>query len=294
MKTKVFISWSGERSKKVAEVFAKWTQQIIQNSTTFFSPDDIAKGSLWFDEIARNLNEGSIGLIFLTADNKDNPWILFEAGGLSKGLSSARVCSILIDIKPEEVTGPLSKFQLTKFQQDDILKLFKTINETLNEDKLADEILQDTFDDTWKKYDLLLKQSLNETESSNTQPPKRSTDDITKEILDIVRAIRKNTDYLPFDSDIRGSKDMLKGIDEDFCRWSYTCRIDADLWDDFRGNLTRIIPSIRVTPLLTRGRDIGNYYDIKFSDKSKRNADIFVWFFKEFDEKHPGKCTMCD
>ena len=40
---KVFISWSGELSKNIAEVIKKWLPCIIQSVEVFFSPDDIEK-----------------------------------------------------------------------------------------------------------------------------------------------------------------------------------------------------------------------------------------------------------
>lgn len=38
---KVFVSWSGELSKKIAEELKKWIPCIIQSATVFYSSEDI-------------------------------------------------------------------------------------------------------------------------------------------------------------------------------------------------------------------------------------------------------------
>jgi hypothetical protein len=39
---KVFISWSGEQSKEIAEAFRNWLPGVLQAEKPYFSPDDIA------------------------------------------------------------------------------------------------------------------------------------------------------------------------------------------------------------------------------------------------------------
>ena len=39
---KVFISWSGERSKKIAKALKKWIKNVIQSVEPFVSSEDIA------------------------------------------------------------------------------------------------------------------------------------------------------------------------------------------------------------------------------------------------------------
>lgn len=40
---KIFVSWSGELSRQIAEVLKKWIPCIIQSVEVFFSPEDIKK-----------------------------------------------------------------------------------------------------------------------------------------------------------------------------------------------------------------------------------------------------------
>lgn len=70
---KVFLSWSGDRSKAVAELLDEWIQCVIQAVDPWMSSKDIDRGSLWFSEITDQLQNTSIGIICLTQDNKNKP-----------------------------------------------------------------------------------------------------------------------------------------------------------------------------------------------------------------------------
>ena len=48
------------------------------------SDEDIDKGAVWFGEIYKALDASKFGVIALTAEKQDAPWVLFEAGALTK------------------------------------------------------------------------------------------------------------------------------------------------------------------------------------------------------------------
>ncbi|WP_417071157.1 hypothetical protein [Niveibacterium terrae] len=95
---KVFLSWSGQSSKEVANLLSDWLCCVIQASRPWISTRDLDRGSLWFGEINDQLKDTTVGIICLTQENKTRPWILFEAGALAKGLSTSRVCTLLVDL----------------------------------------------------------------------------------------------------------------------------------------------------------------------------------------------------
>tara|TARA_R110000737_G_scaffold288127_1_gene294688 strand:- start:19 stop:813 length:795 start_codon:yes stop_codon:yes gene_type:complete len=123
---KIFISWSGNKSKDIATFLKSWIEQIIQATDPWISVD-IDKGKKWNGEIINELAESRVGIICLTRDNLNSPWILFEAGALSKA-SDSYVCTFLADVNPTDLIGPLSIFQATKFNKEDIFKLLTSIN----------------------------------------------------------------------------------------------------------------------------------------------------------------------
>jgi len=87
----VFISWSGEKSKEIASVFERWIPSVIQTVKTYFSPDDTEKWARWANTISEKLKESDFALVCLTNENLESPWLLFEAGALSKNNDKGKV-----------------------------------------------------------------------------------------------------------------------------------------------------------------------------------------------------------
>ena len=82
--TNVFISWSGQQSEEIAEELRNWIPSVLQFAKPYYTPNDIEKGAKWSSEVSQKLSECNVGIVCLTKDNFAKPWILFEAGALSK------------------------------------------------------------------------------------------------------------------------------------------------------------------------------------------------------------------
>lgn len=181
---KVFISWSGELSKSVAEHLKKWIPCIIQSIDVFFSPEDIEKGENWDSKITQVLSECNYGIICLTPQNVSAPWINFEAGAIAKSLDS-RVSCLMANIKPSDIKGPLSRYQATKLEEKDFFRLISEINKATDH-PLDESRLSNAFDAMWPQ----LNQNLTETLSIDADtPPKELEDDPIEEILQLLRKV---------------------------------------------------------------------------------------------------------
>jgi hypothetical protein len=44
---KIFISWSGDLSRKVAELLSTWLEDVLQGTKAWRSEADIDKGKIW-------------------------------------------------------------------------------------------------------------------------------------------------------------------------------------------------------------------------------------------------------
>src|SRR5438128_12519610 len=109
---KLFISWSGNRSKSIADALRRWIPDVIQTVEPWMSATDIEAGARWNREIDNQLRETQYGIICLTKENQTAPWILFEAGAIAKTIDDAFVCPYLINLDPAEISqGPLTQFQ---------------------------------------------------------------------------------------------------------------------------------------------------------------------------------------
>jgi hypothetical protein len=189
----IFISWSGHRSKFVAESLREWLPKVIQSLNPWISSSDVTKGSRWQIEIAQKLEKSNFGIICLTPENMNEPWILFESGALSKTLGSSRVCPLLIELTPTDITGPLSQFQLTKLTKDDFFSLLKNINKEMGEISLPEERINETFEKWWPDLSNILKKPPTEQTKHN---PKRSDRNILEEILYLSREATKHPELI--------------------------------------------------------------------------------------------------
>ena len=145
---KLFISWSGEFSQRVAEKLRIWIPTIIQSVEVFYSPKDIAKGENWSNRLFEELDNCSFGIVCLTPENVAAPWIHFEAGALSASLK-ARISAIMLSVSPSDVKGPLAHYQNTAFNREDFFRLFQSINDSCDT-PLKAEILSNAFDHAWE------------------------------------------------------------------------------------------------------------------------------------------------
>lgn len=143
---KVFISWSGNKSHKVALVFREWLPSVIQSLEPYVSSEDIDKGARWSTDIAKELEDSTFGILCVTKDNLHAPWLSFEAGALSKTMDKSFVTPFLFDIKRSEVNGPILQFQSTIFEKNDIKKLINTLNKACGEMGITETMLDKAFE----------------------------------------------------------------------------------------------------------------------------------------------------
>ena len=154
---KVFLSWSGEQSRQVAEALRDWLPNVIQSIVPFMSEEDIDKGTRGYQEIAQQLNDSKVGIICLTRENINKPWINFEAGAISKTVEDTYVCPYLYKLEPTDLTGPLSQFQATMSDYEDTKRLLLTINKANEKLLISENKLEAAFNKWWADYEDTLK-----------------------------------------------------------------------------------------------------------------------------------------
>lgn len=182
----VFISWSGERSRLVAEKLRGWLPRVVQAAKPWMSDADIEKGSRGISELTKVLYNTKVGIVCLTPENLGTPWLLFEAGALSKAVDDRnRLCTYLLDgLKPENIRQPLGMFQATEPTKEDTRKLVRTINRSVSDDPLSEEVLRDIFEAMWPALEKTLH---NLPHAEAIKPVRRSTEDMLAEILELLR-----------------------------------------------------------------------------------------------------------
>lgn len=194
----VFISWSGKRSRWAAQSLRDWLPLVLQSVKPWMSEEDIQKGSRGLDEIGRALEGIRIGVICLTPDNLSAPWILYEAGALSKTLDAkTRVCTYLLGgLRPQDVKPPLGMFQASVADKDDTRRFVDAINRALDAEPVPKSNLDALFEAVWP---LLEKQLAVLPSPDQLIDSTRSLDDMVAEVLDLTRAAanrRKDSEWM--------------------------------------------------------------------------------------------------
>jgi len=176
MSTQIFISWSGDLSHTVAALLHEWIPTVLQTAEPFLSSTDIEKGSRWSYHVAKKLEECGFGIIVLTKNNLTAPWILFEAGALSKMVGRGQVSSLLIGVDVVDVKQPLSQFQNTIFSRDDCFKLISSINKTASA-PLRDDVLLRTFGALWPDLEASVLKAIED--AGNSEPIEAAIDEVS-------------------------------------------------------------------------------------------------------------------
>ncbi|MGV9659162.1 hypothetical protein ACWDR5_19645 [Streptomyces koyangensis] len=186
---KVFLSWSGERSRKVAEALKYWIPDVIQEIDPWVSSQDIAKGGKGIEEITHELAATDFGIICVTPENEASRWINLEAGSLAKQFRIAHVAPFLIDMKIADLTGPLSKFQATVGEsREDVRKLIGDMNRASSGRTVAEDRLQRAFTRSWPELEQALKEVRRAPLSDGGRNSiQRSEAEVLEEILLLVR-----------------------------------------------------------------------------------------------------------
>ncbi|ARU43557.1 hypothetical protein CCB81_05055 [Armatimonadetes bacterium Uphvl-Ar2] len=183
---KVFISWSGEETRRIAEALAGWLPNVMQSIKPFISNDDSSKGTRWLYDISSELEATSFGLIVVSPKNKDARWLLFEAGALSKSFEHSRVCPILFyDLQLADIEGPLAQFQAALFTKEEMYKVVQSINCHSQANALTEMQLKLGFEKWWPDLEQDILHIQNESPRSVGQ--KRSDREVLEEILEISR-----------------------------------------------------------------------------------------------------------
>ena len=182
---KVFISCTEGRSRAIAQALYGWLPTIIQTVKPWTSQESILKGARWAAELAKELEETRVGIICLTPENLHAPWLVFEAGALSKTQPCTYTCTLLYEIEETDFQGPLSQFQHTMAAKDDLRRLVHHINLMQGEQAFPEHLIETAFARGWDDLDRQLKSipPLQEEKPSVELSDKA----ILKEILSLVR-----------------------------------------------------------------------------------------------------------
>ena len=184
---KVFISWSGKRSKALAVALKEWLPLILQYAKPWVSEKDISAGDRWAQAIAGELESSNFGILCITPENLSSEWILFEAGALSKSMLDAKVIPLLFGLELSDLSGPLSQFQALKVDQQGLMDAINAIN-AVAENKAAEATIHQLVPALWPQLQQKLDEIPNKEPSDKLMRPQT---EILEELVSQVRGFGK-------------------------------------------------------------------------------------------------------
>ena len=182
---KVFISWSGTRSKAMANALREWLPMVLQYIEPFVSDKDISAGERWAQAIAGELEASNFGIICITPENLNSEWVLFEAGALSKSMLDGKVIPLLLELELSDLSGPLSQFQAQKVAEPGIMEVVRSINKVA-EKPASQAIVEQLVPKLWPGLKEMLEKI---PEKAPTEKHKRQTHEVLEELVTGVRGL---------------------------------------------------------------------------------------------------------
>ena len=162
---KIFISWSGRNSKKIAIALKEILENEIFGSTgleCFVSTIDIASGDDWWNKIKKELKRCKQGILCVTKENIKAPWIFYEAGAMVA--RDVPTIPLLFNCNINALEGsPIKGKQCVDFYElNQFLKMVYDINERMKLLQLGkaqvDAIAKEAYEELKKELQPTLKQ----------------------------------------------------------------------------------------------------------------------------------------
>ena len=154
----------------------------------FMSAHVIGSGIRWSQKLSFELEQSNYGIVCFSPGNINAPWLLFEAGAISK-LGDSAVCGLLLSsLKQTDISGPLSQFQNRRFTEGDFYQLLSDINNKLKAPKNKDN-LKLLFAAFWPKIDSEYQLLLDKNKSGVAPQRERTERELLEELLFRVRSL---------------------------------------------------------------------------------------------------------
>lgn len=185
---RILISWSGERSHRLAIALRDWLPDMFHDVDVWVSSHDIEAGVNWSTRLATILADCRLGISCITPENQRAPWLMFEAGAVSKSIETGRLVPVLLGLNPSDLQFPLAQFQNVQASRLGIQALVDVINQSRTT-PLASERLAKHFDRWWPDLERGIDAATAVSVSSGVKSPERSEREILGEILQRVRSI---------------------------------------------------------------------------------------------------------
>jgi hypothetical protein len=184
----LFISCSGQRSVHIAKSLNEWLSELFSKHLRIELSPEMEPGVRWFGDISKILEEADYGILCLTPENLDRPWIHFEAGAISKAVGQSRVYPYLYFVEVSSLKSPLNQFKAVKaIDKEENWTLVNSLYGLVAMDAMpaiTSENMRRLFDSMWPDLQMRLEKTH---APEMIQTSERSDRAILEEILESIR-----------------------------------------------------------------------------------------------------------
>ncbi len=187
----VFVSWSGTPSREAAKLLKDLLENVMQNVQVWLSSSEesISSGELWVTKLKKALSEMNFGIAMVTKANMNAPYLLFEAGALSK-TAEGRLVPVRCNLRVLDLKGPFSLLQSRGVTEDDFWRLVSAVN-AASTTPLPEERLRKFFDKWWPDFNEKFYKINFDEQDAPTSP--ESPDERLSKIEDAVEELLRST-----------------------------------------------------------------------------------------------------
>jgi len=139
------------------------------------------------------LKNTDFGILCVTAENQQAPWLNFEAGALAKAVDANRVVPLAIGLSPAEIQLPLAQFQAQPLTQVGMGKIVSTVNSALSK-PLPAERVDKAMGKWWPDLESEIRDIEQRLILDVVKEPVRSDRQLLEDILNDVRGLVRRSD----------------------------------------------------------------------------------------------------
>jgi hypothetical protein len=149
-----FLSWSGALSREIASYIKdEILDTLFGDSIEPFISSEIGVGDAFVQRIFTRLIKSDFGIVCITAENIEKPWVSFECGGLINNIKKENLYVLLADVSVEmlkRLNPPLSEFQAVGLDRAGIINLIKKISISVLQ--TGSVMYENKIHENWDKY----------------------------------------------------------------------------------------------------------------------------------------------
>lgn len=216
---RIFISWSGKEVEQVGSSLKLFLERTFPGHVHgFLSSEDIAPGERFAGVIATGLESATLGILLVTPDNQNSPWLLFEAGALAAKTATGSVIPVLLGLGRADLHPPLSQFQnVVGADRAGFLSICARIRSNFS---MPDTSFDTLFNAEWPELEAAIMRMA--IASTGDEPPSRSVEEMVAEVLLTVNSLAISATRKGTRPDSPGGKvyQLLRSIGiEDVGKW---------------------------------------------------------------------------